>query len=317
MDDVTIISYPRIHLGLLELSGSYTRIDGGAGLAVSILPMTVTVSEATGFYIDSDHEQAKRIACYTVSDLKHIIPSTKIRITISSQARLHIGLGFSTQCALTVACAILTYFNIPFSRESLARAVRRGGTSGIGIHSFFDGGFVVDGGHLFPEEKDSIGPTSQYVLQTIPPLVARHPFPDWTICIALPNEIDFWKKNTPVPEDESNYLCKNLLLGILPALCAGNFEAFCRAIDNSTRYGLKKREIHYWQPQYDKRKHILEECGWRGITLSSLGPALIGFSDADRGADDKILKQSEEFADVWVTKARNSGYDKVSGEKLC
>lgn len=323
MDKVTIRSYPRVHFGLLELSGNYARIDGSAGLAVSAFPMTVTVSDSEEFCIDTNNADAERICRYTVSDLSPFLPSLRIRIAIHSDSRMHLGLGFSTQCALTVGCAILTYFNIPFSQESLALSVRRGGTSGIGIRSFFNGGFIIDGGHLFPEDKDSLGPSSKYTLKTIPPLIARIPFPDWKICIAIPtadtylggeSEINFWENNTPIPEDECNYLCKNLLLGIMPALCEKNFNAFCGAMHNSTYYGLKKREIDYWQPQYEQCKQIMEECGWSGVTLSSLGPAIIGFSDSqiDNEQAHNELSKYSEFQNICIASARNAGYDDLS-----
>jgi beta-RFAP synthase len=43
--------------------------------------------------------------------------------------------------------------------ENLALLTGRGGTSGIGVHVFDLGGFIVDGGHRWPEDKCELGPT--------------------------------------------------------------------------------------------------------------------------------------------------------------
>lgn len=324
---ITIIkSYPRIHIGLLELSGKYNRTDGGAGFAVSSFPMTVSVCDASSLKIVSDNLDAQRICKNVLADLKSVFPLKPMQITIESASKLHLGLGFSTQCALTVGFAVLSHHQISFSKDQLIRYVHRGGTSGIGIHSFFHGGFLVDGGHSFPDSKNALGPSSQYTPVSIPPLIIREPFPQWKVCIAIPHtnkvlggvsEIEFWEKNTPIPEAESNYLCKNLLLGILPALREKNFQHFCLAIQNSTLFGLKKREIAYWQPQYNICSNIMRKNGWSGITLSSLGPSMIGFSNSsvpDSQLYEK-LKESALFSEICITTAKNSGFEIFSEEE--
>jgi len=317
---VTLRSYPRIHLGLLDLSGTYMRVDGGAGISVSAFPLIVTVRESTSTQISSQSIDARRLCQHVLDDMKEVLPHLHVQITVTSEGTLHCGLGFATQCIFSVAQALLLFFQLDIPKEKLAPILHRGGTSGIGVHAFYHGGFLVDGGHAFPGDKDTLAPTSQSLPKSIPPLIAQFPFPDWLICIAIPkaqkmlsglDEVAFWRKATPIPEKESQILCHNLLMGMLPAIATKNFPDFCRAVQVSTSAGMKKREIDYWQPAFRQYRNKLMENGWRGITLSSLGPAVIGFAEHTEAAMDTkfALESSGLFSSVTITTARNTGFE--------
>lgn len=320
---VTVRSYPRLHLGLLDLSGAYTRVDGGFGLTVSAFPITVTVHGSTSTRIVGQSADIKKLCQHVLNDMKEIFPHTRVQITVESEGTLHRGLGFATQCVLSVAQALLLYFQLDISKEELALILHRGGTSGIGVHSFYHGGFLVDGGHAFPKDKDTILPTSQCIPTAIPPLIVRFSFPNWLICIAVPkvqsllgglDEVEFWHQVTPIPVDEAQFLCHNLLMGILPAVALRNFSDFCFAIQISTTAGMKKREIAYWQPGFTQCSALLKENGWEGITLSSLGPAIIGFAENTEIVMEKksVLESSGLFSSITVTTAHNSGFEILS-----
>lgn len=317
---VTLRSYPRIHLGLLDLSGTYMRVDGGVGISVSAFPLTVTVRESAFNQIISQSADIKRLCQHVLDDMKEMLPPVPIQIDIVSEGTLHCGLGFATQCIFSVAQALSIFFQIDISKEKLALRLRRGGTSGIGIHAFYHGGFLVDGGHAFPGDKNTLAPTSRCLPKSIPPLIARLPFPDWLICIAIPkvqktlsglSEVAFWDSATPIRKEECHVLCHNLLMGMLPAVATNNFYDFCRSIHISTTAGMKKREIAYWQPAFTQYSTLLIENGWQGITLSSLGPAVIGFAEHTKAMQDTrtVLERSGLFSSVMITSARNTGFE--------
>lgn len=252
---ITVRSYPRLHLGLLDLSGAFMRVDGGFGISVSAFPLTATVSGSISTRIVGQSADIRKLCQHVLSDMKKILPHTCVQIMVESEGTLHCGLGFATQCVFSVAEALLLYFQLDISKEELALILHRGGTSGIGVHSFYHGGFLVDGGHAFPEDKNTLGPTFQCIPTAIPPLIVRLPFPNWLICIAVPkverllgglDEVEFWHQVTPIPVDEGRILCHNLLMGILPAVASRNFSDFCCAIQISTTVGMKKHEIAYW-----------------------------------------------------------------------
>jgi beta-ribofuranosylaminobenzene 5'-phosphate synthase len=106
----------------------------------------------------------------------------------------------------------------------MAFLVGRGGTSGIGVAAFSQGGFIVDGGHRFSakeqppkspfikgeykegapfikgdlqaeipvrlpskDEKSSFLPSSASKGVEPPPVTARYDFPDWDVLITVPN----------------------------------------------------------------------------------------------------------------------------------
>jgi len=317
---VAVRSYPRLHLGLLDLSGAYMRVDGGFGISVSAFPLTATVSESVSTQIVGQSADIRKLCQHVLDDMKEILPHTCVKIAVESEGALHWGLGFATQCVFSVAQALLLFFQLDISKDELALILHRGGTSGIGIHSFYHGGFLVDGGHAFPKDKNTLGPTSQCTPTVIPPLIARLPFPNWLICIAVPNvqrllggmdEVEFWHQVTPIPIDEGRLLCHNLLMGILPSVALKNFSDFCSAIQISTIAGMKKREIAYWQPGFTQCSDILRKNGWHGITLSSLGPAIIGFAENSEIVMVKksAMESSGLFSSIVITTARNSGFE--------
>jgi len=320
---ITVRSCPRLHLGLLDLSGAYMRVDGGFGVSVSAFPLTATVSESISTQIVSQSADIRKLCQYVLDDMKEILPHTCVQIVVESEGALHWGLGFATQCVFSVAQALLLYFHLDISKEELALILHRGGTSGIGVHSFYHGGFLVDGGHAFPKDKNTLGPTSQCIPTAIPPLIARLPFPSWLICIAVPkvhrllggvNEVKFWRQVTPIPVDEGRILSHNLLMGILPAVALRNFPDFCCAIQISTTAGIKKREIAYWQPGFTQCSTMLSENGWQGITLSSMGPAIIGFAENAEIVMEKksVMENSGLFSSIVITTAQNSGFEILS-----
>jgi beta-ribofuranosylaminobenzene 5'-phosphate synthase len=320
LTSVTVQSYPRIHLGLLDLSGTSMRVDGGVGLSVSAFPITVSVCGNAFTQIISQSVDARRICMHVLTDMKEILPHTCVQITIKTKGILHCGLGFATQCLFSVAQALLKYFKLDISKEDLAQILHRGGTSGIGVHSFYRGGFLVDGGHAFPKDKDAFAPTSQCHTRSIPPLITWLPFPNWSICVAIPKaqkplcglaEIEFWRTATPVPVEESRILCHNLLMGMLPAIAESDFHNFCYAIQISATNGMKKREIAYWQPMFGQCSTILEKNGWQGITLSSLGPAIVGFAEHSETVmkTRSALENSGLFSSITITTAQNSGFE--------
>jgi len=100
-------------------------------------------------------------------------------------------------------------------------------------------------------------------------------------------------------------------MGILPSVALKNFSDFCSAIQISTIAGMKKREIAYWQPGFTQCSDILRKNGWHGITLSSLGPAIIGFAENSEIVMVKksAMESSGLFSSIVITTARNSGFE--------
>ena len=59
----------------------------------------------------------------------------------------HSGLGSGTQLSLAVGKLLADFNSQKMDASQIASIVGRGGTSGIGVASFENGGFIMDGGH--------------------------------------------------------------------------------------------------------------------------------------------------------------------------
>ena len=87
-----------------------------------------------------------------------------------SAAVQHSGLGSGTQMALAIGMAICDFYRLDLNVNEIAVLTQRGARSGIGLGTFAQGGFIVDGGRA-AESK-------------VPPVIARADFPeDWPILL--------------------------------------------------------------------------------------------------------------------------------------
>ena len=127
------------------------------------------------------------------------------RLHINESLPDHVGLGSGTQAALSAAAAVNEIYGLGKSVRELAVAVGRGGTSGIGVAAFENGGFILDGGHKF-KDKGAFSPSAASHVPPGPVLFRRN-FPDWPIVLVIPNskgahdaeEVDIFKKVVRFP----------------------------------------------------------------------------------------------------------------------
>ena len=152
----------RLHMSLIDLNGSYKRIDGGIGLALSD-PQFVLESEETnekGFTLefadgireDSREECLEKIpnAAEKIAKICDIESGFHFKVLEAYPA--HSGLGSGTQIAVCTAHLMTETAGLKFSSRELSTMVGRGGTSGIGTFAHDLGGFIVDGGHSLEEK---------------------------------------------------------------------------------------------------------------------------------------------------------------------
>jgi beta-RFAP synthase len=207
-------------------------------------------------------------------------------IRVLSAPAEHVGLGVGTQLSLAVARLLLSLGgDHDPSHETLAFLAGRGRRSGIGLHGFFHGGLIVDGGR-----RNDAKP---------PPLVARLPFPeDWSILIVQPpgprgrhghDELKAFSELPPLPERVTERLCRLVLLGILPAVVELDLETFGRAlIELQHHVGTAFAPVQgglFASPQSDALIKELGRLGLAGAGQSSWGPTIYAFgtvSERDR-----------------------------------
>jgi beta-ribofuranosylaminobenzene 5'-phosphate synthase len=160
----------------------------------------------------------------------------------------------------------------------MAKIVKRGSTSGIGVYAFEHGGFIVDGGHSKKVKKEAL--PSDFSESPPPPLVLRTDFP-WYIYVKTPNgkrifgkeELDAFKN---AKAEGIDVLSRIVLMEFIPSVLEKDLEGVLDALDRIQGLGFKKIENSL---QTDEVKDAMKKMKSKGfpVGLSSFGPSIFTF----------------------------------------
>ena len=318
---VTIRTPSRLHLGLIDMNGSLGRVDGGVGITLDRPGYVITAEPALETRVITDDEELKVRALSIVNTLAEEQGyDPDIAIRISEAIPPHSGLGSGTQLALSVATAMALISGKPI--DDPARITGRGGTSGIGVRAFTDGGVIVDGGHRFGpgKEKDSFLPSSAAKGVRKAPLIGRYDFPaDWRIILCLPDarpgasgkeEKEIFKKSCPVPLPEVEKISHLVLMQMIPALLEEDLDQFGRSVTALRKYGFKRDELALQTPALHNMLEYMTSCGAAGAGMSSFGPALYAITDTNStglAGDIQSYLDEQCGGEVRVVRGKNTG----------
>lgn len=140
----------RLHLTLIDLAGASLRTFGGVGISLNHPRTVIEVESATTIELENfnslDFSAIKSIEVLLWKMMSNGLPS-KLKLKLQEHPPQHSGFGSKTSLLLSTAALLNKFFDLKLTQQQLQTLTGRGGASGIGIHSFFCGGVVVDGGH--------------------------------------------------------------------------------------------------------------------------------------------------------------------------
>jgi len=306
---VTITTPCRLHLSLIDLSGSLGRIDGGVGISLAEPKVVVEAVKSDRFNIAAG-ERSGELRTLALKILKACKLDGNISLTVRQQIPRHSGLGSTTQLYLAVAKAILELHGMHAKVREIAVLAGRGGTSGIGVAAFESGGFIIDCGHSFGagRDKNDFLP-SAYAKAKPPPVAVRLDFPNWHTILCIPQghglhgsrELAYFKNHFPAKESEAEKISRILLMKMIPAVLESNLKEF----DQSVRLMNKARSFTF-PKESQEIMQIASKLGGRGTSLSSFGPAVFTFTDNAKTAE-KIKQKIKDYGTVVTTHAQNCG----------
>lgn len=301
----------RIHVGLISMHEGSRRINGGVGFGVRGISAIVQGTKANMISLVDD-----RCGPFSASELQAIherlLAASEMRnwsngaeIRISGNLKTHVGLGSGTALRLAAIEVLALLNDDPISRGDLIELSGRGGTSGIGIHTYFDGGLFLDLGVVRGER--SFGPSSQIQPSKVPRVLPRLTLADWGMIICLPHniatksqaeEVEFFAKTAPIPEAGSNEAAYIALFDIYASAMDSDYEGFCQGIMRMQHTHWKAAEIRQYGDQLLKLMNQLYELGTDCCGLSSLGPTVfaLGSNDVIR----KICGMANELESVVI-----------------
>jgi beta-ribofuranosylaminobenzene 5'-phosphate synthase len=283
------------------------RVNGGFGVALNDPSWTIE-----GLSDKEEDKTLEFIELYsnTLSVIDHFAQffNKKIaipKIVIKQSLPAHVGLGSHTQFLLALGTILAKQNNIDASVRTIAEAVQRGGTSGIGVGAFESGGFILDGGHTFGpgKQKESFSPSSASYAPPPPVLFRNYPPEEWRFILLTPEkdkgasgkkEVDLFKKECPIPAEDVEKLSRLILMKILPALVEKDIHTFGEGLTEMQtefdRFGMEKYQQGFY---HDFFAYIQKEPSAHGYGISSFGPTIFVLTENDRAAK-KIIKNIKE-----------------------
>lgn len=324
-----IIETPsRLHITLIDLNGVQGRIDGGVGLTIDepCLHIEAEPSDDGINTVFSDKSQmipglvedySKKIDAAISKVFEALNVTGGFNFKVDAAYPPHSGLGSGTQLSLAVSKLITKLNGQELNSHELAKIVGRGGTSGIGVESFENGGFIIDGGHN-SRDKSSFLPSSASKASP-PPIIARYNFPeDWKIILTIPDvergvsgsrEIDAFQKHCPIKLEDVEKLSHLILMKLMPAVVESDLDAFGTAINTIQTTGFKNIENNLQNAQIKGIMEDLRNSGASGVGMSSFGPTIYSVTDTNVKTVVKAAENSikDIGGQVIQTRARNYG----------
>lgn len=285
---VQIRAPARLHLGFLDMHGGLGRRFGSVGLSLQEIATDLSASRASD--LTAEGPDADRALRYAKRILAQIQPDAGAHLVIREAIPAHAGLGSGTQLALAVGSALCRLYGNELPAPAIARILGRGRRSGVGIGTFTQGGFVLDGGR-------GTAPRT-------PPVICRLPVPEsWRFMLVMDparrgisgaREGEAFSRLAEMPPAVAGDLCRLAVMRILPALVEEDCAAFGEGVARMQRivgeYFAAEQDGVFRSPDVEDALRLLAGLGAAGTGQSSWGPT--GFAVFASETDAyKVLRQ--------------------------
>jgi beta-ribofuranosylaminobenzene 5'-phosphate synthase len=282
------ISVPsRVHMGLIDLGEKGYRRNGGVGFCIDnpIANFSYSIEKdvdlsflgTVGFCSDDVRALEKRLL-----HMQEYFRIGGVKLIDADIPGRHIGLGVGTVTSLAAVESMSILYKLDLGVVDLIKQSGRGGTSGIGIHGYFRGGFIFDIGRKFDEDKivssdDIENPKDQ------PFALSQISMPEWQIGIFRNNNLNsvsasiergLFSSVLPLAQDEVYKISYHSVFGALASVAVADFDAFCLAVNELQECAWKQAEIKLHGPSLAQDMKKLKELGCDAVGMSSVGPTL-------------------------------------------
>ncbi len=310
-----VVAHARLHFGQIDLHGGLGRRFGSIGVGVEFPRVVLEAEEAPALVVEGPERERVAWGAARFFEVLGLRAAARVRVVESIPP--HVGLGSGTQLLLATGLALARLTGVDLPTEHLARIMRRGDRSGIGIGVFASGGFVVDGG-----VSTAAGPADP----EIPPILFRHPFPPgWWFVIAVPSARQGFAGDTeerafaaapPMPPERVGEICRLLIVQMLPSLIQRDIRAFGQALTRIQAivgdYFAGIQGGRYSTPLGAELAARMLEGGASGAGQSSWGPTVYGLVDGVAAARNLARRLRESIpqgqdAMILCTAAVNTG----------
>lgn len=321
----TVRAYPRMHMSLIDLGKVTDRAYGGIGFSVDGLPIVVsgTSGPVTTFRSNVPLDDLATRECEAaIARAAAKWRLDGISVEVNSMPPQHVGFGTKTALILAVLKVVSLLANVKARKGVLQRLAGRGGASGVGVHAFFMGGFLVDGGHR--QTEDPLVPSSARTPSRVPPLNARHAFPrPWVVDLLLPSgkrvfgneEREFFATHTPMGREDVLSTLAIVYHRLLPAIAEVTFDDFRLGVAALHGTGFKRHEVQAQPVHVQALLTDLLEHASVAAGMSSLGPLIYAVTrrtDKVARRDIQALCNRHDARVLGTFEGRNAGFEVAS-----
>jgi beta-ribofuranosylaminobenzene 5'-phosphate synthase len=283
-----ITSFPRVHITLIGMNNDGYRINGSIGLSISATKIDIYFEKSDNVEIIDEREI--KFTEQEKTRLQHVLKETinkfdlkkGIRYTIQSNALPHYGLGSNTAIYMSCIEALFMLNEIEYIQDDIVMSSKRGGTSGIGINTYFEGGFIFDIG--IKNNEQSFTPSSIADRNgKVPLVIHKCNLPDWEIGICIPKyiqnkseqeEVEFFKTHCPINKIYIESILYEAVYGITSSIIENDYDVFCRSINTIQSTQWKYLERLLYGEALIKLEQKIKSLGADCVGMSSLGPVL-------------------------------------------
>jgi beta-ribofuranosylaminobenzene 5'-phosphate synthase len=311
--------HPRVHLGLISMHAGAVRRNGGIGFAVAAPDAIISISLSKDLQVID--ERCFAFSASEMAQLEDTVSRAMVEdglglgadVRITGKLRTHVGMGSGTALRLGILEGIYTCYGIAAERGHLIKRSRRGGTSGVGINTYFSGGLVLDLG--VPQDGAGYGPSSRANPTRSPIALPALQIPEWSLCLCVPRsirpktqeeEVEFFARTAPLGPEASFRAAYEALFNVYASVAESDYMAFCRAVDAMQQTEWKAKEWNEYGATLTALRINLLRLGADCVGMSSLGPMLFCFGDSWRLSE--IAREGDSLdCDIIHTKPTNRG----------
>lgn len=321
IQSVEVEVFDRVHITLLSLASDTYRRNGGLGFALDkpSVKMSIKNSKRTSVVDFRQHsfsnEDIIKISDWIFDLRKKEKINTEFDVEIhDGDFVAHSGFGSGTAIRLGIAESISLLSSGRAEREDIIFHSMRGATSGIGINTYFDGGYVFDLGRTYG--AGAFMSSDDVINGYEPPLVmSRLPMPNWAVGICVPHiqtpslsiERKLFAEVCPLPFEKCADTTFHALFGVHASILEKNYTGFCAAINSIQETAWKKAEWSLHENKIYEVRDMILESGAECVGLSSLGPGMFFFAKDIEKTVQNANYCLKGKADVISASVRNSG----------
>jgi beta-ribofuranosylaminobenzene 5'-phosphate synthase len=284
------ISAPaRIHVTLFDMSEHGYRQNGGIGFCIDGFDTVIKFIRSEDFEIIDNRssglsEKEKKSLLEFIAILyKDNNFIEKMSLEFISGPPPHSGFGTGTASKLACVEAACIFNKKESTHDDIISYSGRGGTSGVGINTYFNGGLSIDFG--VRNSGLPLGPSSSRKNPSAKPLqLLSLKLPeDWSVGVILlsdahkisaEEEISFFNKTCPIPMQSVHESIYHAVSGFACAALEVDYACFCESINAIQKTEWKKGEWAAQSSSAQQLKKDLCSAGVKFIGLSSIGPAI-------------------------------------------